>query len=208
MEDGTFNGTCFVLNYVYTAFGIWYSKPLFAKNGWQYPKTWDGMLSLCEEIKKSGLAPWTYQGKFPAYMNFPMFAMAFKTGGTELLSAVDNLEPNAWRNDAVKGAVDAIYQLVSRGYIMAGSEALSHTEAQTAWVQGKAAFIPCGSWLESEQKSVTPAGFDMVVGPTPSVSSSDKMPVTAIQGGSNESYIVPAKAKNRAGGARKGMECE
>jgi N-acetylglucosamine transport system substrate-binding protein len=200
VDDGKFGDTCFVLNYVYTVYGNWYSKPLFAKNGWQYPKTWDAMLALCEEIKKSGIAPWTYQGKYPEYMNDPLFAMAVKAGGPDLLTTIDNLEPNAWHNDAVKAAVDAIYQLVVRGYIMTGSEALSHTEAQTAWVQGKAAFIPCGSWLESEQKSVTPAGFDMVVAPTPSLSTSDKMPMTAIQGGSGESFVVPAKAKNPAGG--------
>jgi N-acetylglucosamine transport system substrate-binding protein len=199
VEDGSFDGTFFVFNYVYTVYGNWYSKPLFAKHGWEYPKTWDAMLTLCEEIKKTGVAPWTYQGKYPEYMNDPLFAMAFKAGGAPLMTAIDNLEPNAWHNDAMKGAVEAIYQLVAKGHIMPGSEALSHTEAQNAWVQGKAAFIPCGSWLESEQKAVTPAGFDMAVGVMPALSSSDKMPVTAIQGGSGESFVVPAKAKNPIG---------
>ncbi|GLX02330.1 N-acetylglucosamine/diacetylchitobiose ABC transporter substrate-binding protein [Microtetraspora sp. NBRC 16547] len=199
VEDGTMDGVFCVLNYVYTVYGIWYSKPFFEKNGWEYPQTWDAMLALCAEIKKSGLAPWTYQGKYPEYMNDPLFMLAAKAGGMELIKAIDNLEPNAWQSDAMKGAVEAIYELAARGYFLKGSEGLSHTEAQTAWVQGKAAFIPCGSWLESEQKSVTPAGFDMVVGATPRLSSSDKMPVTATQGGSGESFIVPAMAKNPYG---------
>ena len=50
-------------------------------------------------------------------------------------------------------AAEAIYQLAARGHIMAGSEALSHTEAQNAWCKGQAAFIPCGSWLEGEQQA-------------------------------------------------------
>jgi N-acetylglucosamine transport system substrate-binding protein len=158
------------------------------------------MLALCDEIKKSGIAPWTYQGKYPQYMNFSLFAMVGKAGGTGLLSAIDNLEPNAWRGDPVHAAVDAVYQLAVRGYFMPGSEALSHTEAQAAWVQGKAAFIPSGSWLENEQKAVTPAGFDMVVGATPSVSSADKMPVTAVKAAGAEGYIVPSKARNLYGG--------
>ncbi|MFE9206953.1 N-acetylglucosamine/diacetylchitobiose ABC transporter substrate-binding protein [Micromonospora sp. NPDC007230] len=199
VAKGSTDGTCYQLNIAYTVYGLWYSKPLFEKNGWTYPKSWDEMLTLCAEIKKSGISPWTYQGKYPEYMNDPLFSMAMKAGGTDLMAKLDNLEPNAWRDPAMVAAVEAIYQLVDRGFFLPGSEALSHTEAQNAWCQGKAAFIPCGSWLESEQKAVTPAGFDMVVAPMPALSSSDKLPGTAIQGAASESFIVPTKAKNPYG---------
>ena len=200
VDDGTFSGTCLTLNYTYTVWGLWYSKPLFAKNGWTYPSTWDDMLALCEQIKKAGVAPWTYQGKYPEYINDPLLSMAAKLGGQDVLKAVDNLEPNAWHGDALKSAATAFADLAGKGYIMSGSEALSHTEAQAAWCQGKAAIIPCGSWLESEQKGVTPAGFDMVMGTVPARTSSDKLKVTAVEAASSESFIVPAKAKNPAGG--------
>ena len=52
--------------------GVWYSKSLFAKHGWTFPKTWDEMLTLGDEIKKAGVAPWTWQGKYPEYMNDPL----------------------------------------------------------------------------------------------------------------------------------------
>ena len=53
----------------YTISGIWYSKPAFDKAGYTYPKTWDEMLTLCEQIKKEGKqSPWTYQGKYPYYI--------------------------------------------------------------------------------------------------------------------------------------------
>lgn len=200
VEDGTFDGAPLVLNFTYTAWGIWYSKPLFASKGWTYPKTWDEMLTLCATIKAAGIAPWTYQGKYPEYINDPLLSMAAKTGGTDLLKAVDNLQPNAWRSDAFKAAAEAFAELAGKGYIMAGSEALSHTESQAAWCQGKAAFIPCGSWLEAEQKDVAPKGFDMVMGAVPARTTSDKMGAAAIQAASSESFIVPAKAKNAAGG--------
>ncbi|WP_027346521.1 N-acetylglucosamine/diacetylchitobiose ABC transporter substrate-binding protein [Hamadaea tsunoensis] len=200
VDDGTFGGKVATLNLTYTVWGMWYSKPLFDKHGWAYPQTWADMLTLCEEIKKAGIAPWTYQGKYPEYINDPMLTMAAKTGGTDLLKSVDNLEPNAWKNAALIGAAEAFAELAGKGYIMAGSEALSHTESQAAWCQGKAALIPCGSWLESEQKGVTPAGFDMVMGTVPSLTTSDKMKVTAIEAASSESFLVPAKAKNKQGG--------
>ncbi|MER6523647.1 N-acetylglucosamine/diacetylchitobiose ABC transporter substrate-binding protein [Streptomyces sp. NPDC001508] len=199
VDTGTFDGTCYTLNYVYTVYGIWYSKPLFARHGWQYPQTWDEMMALCAEIQKTGLAPWTYQGKYPEYMNDPLLSMAAKAGGMELITAIDNLEPNAWHQEGMTAAVEAIHEIAARGYIMRGSDGLTHTEAQTAWGQGKAAFIPCGSWLESEQKGVTPAGFDMVVSPTPRLSAADKMPMTGIEGGATETFFVPAKAKNPYG---------
>ena len=95
-----------------------------------------------------------------------------KTGGLDLVKAVDNLQPGAWKQPGLVQAAEAFAELAGKGYLMSGSEALSHTEAQAAWCQKKAAFIPCGSWLESEQKDVTPAGFDMVMGTVPARSSS------------------------------------
>ncbi|GAA4965148.1 N-acetylglucosamine/diacetylchitobiose ABC transporter substrate-binding protein [Actinoplanes utahensis] len=200
VEDGTFDGSTVTLNFTYTVWGLWYSKALFAERGWTYPKTWAEMLTLCETIKKAGIAPWTYQGKYPEYLNDPLLTMAAKTGGLDLVKAVDNLEPAAWRQPGLTQAAEAFAELAGKGYLMSGSEALSHTEAQAAWCQRKAAFIPCGSWLEAEQKDVTPAGFDMVMGTVPAASTGDRMPGAAVQAAGSESYLVPAKAANVAGG--------
>ena len=200
VDDGTFGGKTVALNFTYTVWGVWYSKSLFAERGWTYPKTWDEMVALCAEIKKAGVAPWTYQGKYPEYLNDPLLTMAAKTGGADLVKAVDNLQPGAWKQEGLVQAAAAFAELAGSGYLMSGSEALSHTEAQAAWCQKKAAFIPCGSWLESEQKGVTPAGFDMVMGTVPARTAADQLPVTAVQAASSESFLVPAKAKNPAGG--------
>jgi N-acetylglucosamine transport system substrate-binding protein len=200
VEEGTFDGKPLVLNYSSVLWGIWYSKSLFAQRGWAYPKTWPDMLALCADIKKAGVAPWTWQGKYPEYMNDPLISLAAKAGGLDLVRAVDNLEPNTWKNPAMLAAVNAIHELVARGYVMTGSEGLSHTEAQNAWSKGQAAFIPCGSWLESEQQQVTPAGFDMVMGTVPALGGDDKLPAGAVMSASSESFLVPAKAKNGQGG--------
>lgn len=200
VDAGTFDGKVLALNYAYTVYGFWYNKALFASKGWQYPKTWADLLTLAEEIKKAGLAPFTYQGKYPSYFIDPLMAMIEKAGGHEAVIAIDNLEPNAWQSDAVKASAAAIGELAVRGHILKGSEGLSHTEAQQAWLDGKAALIPSGSWLENEMKSTTPAGFSMAVGPTPSVTVSDRLPFTALQASSSESFIVPVRGKNAAGG--------
>jgi N-acetylglucosamine transport system substrate-binding protein len=122
-----------------------------------------------------------------------------KNGGPDVQAAIDNLEPNAWKADAVKNSVEAIYMLVDKGYMLPGTEGLTHIQSQTQWNQGKAAVIPCGSWLENEQLAATPAGFDMAVMAMPSLNG-DKMPQTAVRAGAGEPFCVPAKAKNVAGG--------
>jgi N-acetylglucosamine transport system substrate-binding protein len=200
VDEGTYDGKPLVLNYTSVLWGIWYSKSLFAQRGWTYPTTWADMLTLCGEIKKAGVAPWTWQGKYPEYMNDPLISLAAKAGGQDLVTAIDNLEPNAWKSPAMTAAVTAIHELVARGYVMAGSEGLSHTEAQNAWSKGQAAFIPCGSWLESEQEQVTTPGLDMVMATVPTLTGNDKLPDGAVMSAGSESFLVPAKAKNGQGG--------
>ncbi|MFI7609061.1 N-acetylglucosamine/diacetylchitobiose ABC transporter substrate-binding protein [Micromonospora sp. NPDC049366] len=200
VDVGSYDGRFLVLNYTYTVYGIWHSTKLFADRGWSYAKTWDDHIALCKQIKAAGIAPWTYAGLHPRYMSWPLISTAVKFGGPTVALAIDNLEPNAWRSDAMKAAADAWHQIVKDRYILEGSPGLDHKQSQTAWCQGKAAFISCGSWLESEQKDVTPAGFNMTVAPTPSLGSGDKLPFEAVRGTAGEPFMVPAKARNRAGG--------
>src|SRR4051812_47749519 len=92
VELGTFgNDTVYVLNYAYSVFGLWYSKTLLDKHGWEYPKTWDAMIKLCGDIKKAGISPWAYAGKYPYYLAFFLIPFIGKIGGQDALNAMDNL---------------------------------------------------------------------------------------------------------------------
>lgn len=199
VEIGRLGSSMYSLSYAFTVWGLWYSSTLFQKNGWQIPKTWDEFMTLCATIKATGMAPFCHQGKYPYYMMVPLMDMVAKNGGLEVQTAIDNLEPNAWKSDAVKNSVEAIYMLVDKGYMLPGTEGLTHIQSQTQWNQGKAAIIPCGSWLENEQLTATPPDFGMAVFAMPALTG-DKMPQTAIRAGAGEPFIVPAKAKNPAGG--------
>ena len=199
IEMGLFDKSMYYLNYAFTVWGLWYSSTLFQKNGWTVPKTWDDFMTLCATIKSTGIAPFCHQGKYPYYMMVPLMDMVAKNGGPEVQTAIDNLEPNAWKSDAVKNSVEALYMLVDKGYMLPGTDGLTHIQSQTQWNQGKAAVIPCGSWLENEQLTATPPDFGMAVFAMPSLSG-DKMPQTAIRAGAGEPFCVPAKAKNQAGG--------
>jgi N-acetylglucosamine transport system substrate-binding protein len=189
-----------VLQYVYTVFGFWHSQKLFEAKGWEEPKTWDDFRKLATQIKAAGISPFAYQGKYPYYIYEPLLTVAAKDGGNDLLKNIDNLEDGAWKVDSVVNAATAIQSLVKDKLLLPGTQGLTHTESQTQWCNGKAAFIPCGNWLENEMKQVTPSGFDMVVAPVPNLNTSGKMPFEGLHAQPGEGFIVSAKGKNVRGG--------
>ncbi|HWV24764.1 MAG TPA: N-acetylglucosamine/diacetylchitobiose ABC transporter substrate-binding protein [Thermomicrobiales bacterium] len=202
-RDGVFDGKQHILKYVMSAYGLWYNKAKFEEKGWEYPETWDGFLELCQTIKDDGeMAPFTWQGQYPYYIRAVFDQLVFKSGGWDAQLKLDNIEPDAWTQPVVKQALEALQKLQSEGYQMDGTEGLSHTESQTFWIQGEAAFIPCGAWLENEMKDVLEEfpDFELVVAPVPNLTADDVMPFSAIQASAGEDFIVFDKGKNVQGG--------
>lgn len=198
---GSYNGTCYALNYVLFVYGLWYSRPLFDKHGWEMPEQWPDFVTLCGEMKSAGLAPLGFGGQNATqYITTTMLTMAVKAGGPDVLVKIDNLEPGAWEQPAVGNAAAAIEELANKNYFLPGSAALTHTQAQTEWVKGKVGCYPNASWVENEMKSATPKGFDMVMAPTPSLSAGDAMPTATVYASPGESFVVPRKAGNARGG--------
>jgi N-acetylglucosamine transport system substrate-binding protein len=199
VSDGTFDGKVFVLNYAYTVFGIWYNQALMDKNGWTVPKTFDDFFSLAPKIKQAGLAPFTFAGKYPYYMRWAIMSWIWQSGGKQAVVDIDNLKAGAWKTPEVMAALEATAKIVKDGDTLAGSATLSHTESQQAWLDGKAVFLPVGTWVENEMRKTIPSGFQMKIANFWGVSSGDKAP-GAVFAGSGENWIVPAKAANPKGG--------
>lgn len=201
VEMGQFDGDpVWIMYYAYTVYGVWYSQTALDKLDAAYPEDWDAMLALCAKAKKKGIAGWTYAGKYPYYIPFSLYPFIGKIGGREVLDAIDNLEPNAWKHPAVKSAFEAYYELFKKGYILQGTPGLDHIQSQTAWTEGKALFIPNGSWVENEAAKTTPKDFQMKVAAPSGLDSSDKLPFGALWASGGEPFVVPAKAKNPDGG--------
>ncbi|MEU9624118.1 N-acetylglucosamine/diacetylchitobiose ABC transporter substrate-binding protein [Streptomyces sp. NPDC088251] len=201
LEMGQFDGDpVWIMYYAYTVYGVWYSQTALDNLDAQYPENWDDMLALCAKAKKKGIAGWTYAGKYPYYLPFSLYPFIAKIGGREVLDKIDNLEPNAWKDPAVKAAFEAYYELYQKGYILKGTPGLTHIQSQTEWTKGKALFLPNGSWVENEAAPTTPKDFKMMVAAPSSLDSSDKMPFGTIWASGGEPFIVPANAKNPEGG--------
>lgn len=202
--SGNFGGSgTFQAGISLTVYGTFYSKKLLEEGlDSAYPKTWDEMLAVCKKAKAKGIHGWSYPGGHPRYMFFSIYTMFAQRGGREITTAMDHLEPGAWKNDAVKDVFEAWEELVAKKYVLTGFDGTeAHTEMQTAWTKGgKCLFVPNGSWVENEAKDTTPKDFGMSFGPSPSLDSGDKMPFGTINAPAGEFYVVPEKAQNRQGG--------
>lgn len=188
----------FGLPYDFAGYGLWYSQQLFEDNGWIVPTTWAEFLAVCAEIKASGMAPLTYQGKFPYYMLDPIITLAVRHGGREVMTGFEeDWGSDAWSHDSVEQAVEAWAEFVSNDYVLEGTASMTHLDAQDAWLQGEAAFIPCGSWLENEEKDDIPSDFNMGFIPVPSLEASAEP--NLVQATPGEHYVVPRYANNPAG---------
>ncbi len=196
---GVFDGKQLYLNLVLVVTGMWYSGSYMEANGYTYPKTWQEMIDLSAEIKGAGVAPWATTGVYPQYLqNFVFDELLWKLNPQAVID-IDNLVEDAWRAPEVETVLEAMEQLGTNEYILSGWEGLTHTESQAEWLQGRAAFLPCGSWLENEMTGLVPEGFDMTFAPVPPIEGS-KIPAEGIFAGAGEVFIVPAQAANLAGG--------
>ncbi|GAB2455887.1 N-acetylglucosamine/diacetylchitobiose ABC transporter substrate-binding protein [Xylanimonas ulmi] len=197
---GSVDGRVLALRYVTTAYGLWYSQALFDRHGWEAPTTWDGLLALGDRARARGVALLVYPGQAMGYVADVFVALVGKQAGVDALRALDNLEPNAWRNPAVVAAFAALAELGDRGLVLAGSEALTHTEAQTELLRGQALFYPAGSWLTSETRATLPAGFDLAIAPVPALDpSTAALDAATVAVAPSEEFVVPTRAKNPAG---------
>lgn len=199
---GTYNGTFHFLWYAFTTFGLYYDQSAFTRHGWQVPTTWDQFRALCETIKKSGtMAPFTYAGKYPSYMFAPIMATAAKAGGENVLKALDNLEDEAWMAPEVVQSA-TLWQEIAKHYLMEGTTGLDHIQTQSAQNRGEVAMLPCGSWIENEQKDHIKGDFAYGVMPVPGPPGENKLPPEALNVDPTMAFLVCANSKN----PRAGME--
>jgi len=195
LKLGQLDGKTWVLPYYYSVLGWWYDPEVFKKNGWTPPTTYEELLVLCEKIKAKGIAPITFQGKYPYYLIDGMILpWAYSFGGRELMNSLQNLEPGAWKNAGVLKAVQMIDELNKKGFFQEGATAMTHTESQTQFVTGKAAMVPCGTWLKSEMSNLMPAGakLEFMLPPVLSYGKGEKSAVII----KTEPWMVPTKAKH------------
>jgi N-acetylglucosamine transport system substrate-binding protein len=200
-DPGTFDGKFVVLNYALTVYAIWYSASLFEENGWTVPKTYEEMLSLGAEAKGKDKYLLGWGKEAATYYQTMAIDSAIKEGGDEVRLALENLKPDCWSLPPVQDVFNGLKKIIDAGYIKPGGSGTVFTAAQAQWSEAEQFILyPSGGWIENEMKKQTKSGFKMTGAPTPTVSSSSKLPYEALHSTAGEGYIVPSQGKNAAGG--------
>lgn len=187
------DGNIYYAPYYMSSMGLWYNKDFFEKKELKAPETWEEFYALNDVAKKEGRSLFTYQGIYPTYLESVLWPAIASAGGVEAMESVLNYEQDAVKSDAVRQAFGVFETIAQKDYLMPGTVALNHTQAQVDFMQGKAMFVPNGNWFEGEMKdSPREEGFEFGFLPIPTFTK-DQDRYAAV---SFEALFVPKKAKN------------
>ncbi|WP_106766926.1 carbohydrate ABC transporter substrate-binding protein [Paenibacillus faecalis] len=188
------DGNIYYAPFYMSSLGLWYNKNLFEEKGWEPPATWDEFFALGDVAKEEGRSLFTYQGIYPTYLESVLWPAIASAGGEEAMNNVLSYEKDAVKSDAIRQAFTVFYDIAHKDYLMPGTVALNHTQAQTEFLKGKALFVPNGNWFEGEMKDAPrEEGFEFGFLPIPTFESSQQRYVAVAY----EGLFVPAKAKNK-----------
>lgn len=147
-------------------FGLFFDKSLFEKKGWnQNPATWNEFVQLIERIKADGVIPITAPGKVPGYIytaffTGSMFQLAEMNGNAKAFDdAYRNFKSPYLSMPEARTAFQRLSELGKKGAFPDGLAALTHTQAQMQLLQGQAAMVPTGEWVQNEMKDAVPKDF-------------------------------------------------
>lgn len=162
------DGKIYFAPYIFGTLGLWYNAKLFKENKLKIPTNFEEFLSLAPILKTKNIALMNYPGKFPGYLfqGFIRANMALLEG-QQILDDIDTLKPGVFVSEAFYKSMYKL-EVVSKtdNAILNGTLALNHIQSQVEWLNGKAAFIPNGLWLENEMSGSIPPDFEMAYIPS------------------------------------------
>lgn len=144
----------------YACWAIFYNRGLFRKNGWGVPKTWDEFFALCERIRAAGIAPVSLTGIYGNYPDSIVRSAYYNLAGPEGWAQMNRSEEGAYSDPRYARAA-GVLQRIAENYLLAGWEGATHTGAQTAFAEGRAAMCVSGSWMLYEMGDKLPPDLDV-----------------------------------------------
>lgn len=144
----------------YAAWTIFYNRALFREHGWTEPRTWDEFFALCEQIQATGIAPVSLTGIYPNYPDAFIRAAFYNLAGAAGWRDLNALAPGM-RADPRYVRAAGILQRITQNHTLRGWEGATHTAAQLAFLQGRAAMVVSGSWMLGEMAGKFPPDFEL-----------------------------------------------
>ena len=194
LNDFTYKNQTYALPSNLGAWVCWYDKRQFRQHGWTAPRTWREFTQLCEKMKAQGVAPLAFQGKYPIYAWSTLLSLYQRLVPFERWYAAQDLQRGAFEDPAFIRAAGLMQEMATK-YFQPGALAMTHTESQMEWVNGRAAMVFCGLWLKNEMKNALPDNFEMACFPVPVVEGGNGDP-RAVYGGGGENFVVFADSQH------------
>ena len=146
----------------YACWTIFYNQKMWREHSWTVPRTWDEFFTLGDRIRAAGGAPLSLTGVYGNYPDAFLRAAYYNLAGAAGWKALNNLTPGA-RLDPRYVRSAALLQRITRDYTLRGWEGATHTAAQLAFLQGRAAMTVAGSWMIQEMEGKIPDDFELGV---------------------------------------------
>jgi raffinose/stachyose/melibiose transport system permease protein len=154
------DGRVYGLPFAYSCWSIFYNRGMFRAHGWREPRTWDEFFSLCDRIRAAGIAPLSLPGTRGLYPDAFLRAAYYNLAGAPGWDALNRLAPGA-RTDPRYVRAASVLQRVIRSAAQGGWEGATHTGAELAFLDGRAAMTVSGSWMLNEMEGRIPANFEL-----------------------------------------------
>lgn len=157
---------------------------LFGEGNWEVPRTSDELIELCEDIKalnakveiageEQDVYAFIYAGNALEYWRYMWYPWVAQYDGVEAYneardSKIDGeYNKDARFTDGKLEAMKALETIVKRanGYCHPDSMSNNHTTVQKYFMQGRAAMMCCGDWMENETDTEYSPDLMMVKAP-------------------------------------------
>ncbi len=145
--DGTYG-----VPYVANAAGVLYNRAMFKEHGWEIPKTWEELMTLCEEIQKEGILPFYFGFKDTWTCLAPWNSLAVDLAPADVCKQVN--AGNATFSEEYREVAEKMLELIKYGE--EGPFAYGYNDACTAFANGQSAMFAIGSYAIPQIKSVNP----------------------------------------------------
>lgn len=175
--------------YVANAAGILYNRDLFEEHGWEIPRTWDELISLCEEIQAEGILPFYFGFRETWTCLAPWNAIAVDLAPADLCKQVNRGE--ATFTEGYRESAEKYLQLLDYG--PKDPFAYGYNDACTAFANGQSAMYTIGSYAVPQILSVNPdMNIDSFVMPA-----SDDENGNTLNSGIDLQFCVTAACENK-----------
>lgn len=197
-DFGLINGSYYSIPWTEGVTGIVYNAGMFEDKGWEVPETFDELVDLTEQIKSegAGIKPFTWPGQYAAYWNFVTYNWWAQIDGLDGIKEFYEFDsPEVYKSEGKLRALEAFETLIGdQSNSVNGVNGLIHTQSQLQFINGFAAMIPNGIWIETEMSKVTPSNFRMKMMQTPTLEGAVETKLNNPQIG--DFIVVPKNAPN------------